>query len=70
MILWLYDSGAEEMQRNLFWLNDEQWRQIGADASLENLQPICNALMRPAKLPTRNRAGLGNLNRTIGGVSA
>ena len=28
MILWLYDSGAEEMQRNLFWLNDEQWRQI------------------------------------------
>src|SRR5271154_6175036 len=27
MILWLYDSGAEEMQRNLFWLTDEQWRK-------------------------------------------
>src|ERR1700689_1314828 len=28
MILWLYDSGAEEMQLNLYWLSDDQWRQI------------------------------------------
>jgi putative transposase len=28
LILLLCDSGAKAMRRNLFWLNDDQWRQI------------------------------------------